>query len=269
MRSSSFYAHMSSMTNQMTRIDVILTSARRLRRIAVDDMAMQLGVSAHTVRRDINALCEQGKLRRLHGGAEYLDPDINLPYPVRSGLNLTAKQNIAAAAASCIPDDVTLFFSIGTTPALVATALSERKNLTVITCNLNVVAALSEAEGVRIILPGGELRLPDRDILSEDAIGLFENYRADFAIYGVAGIEEDGRLLDFHPEEVKIREAARANARSSLLVADVAKFGRRAACVGGRCADADRIIIDAMPGSDFEPMLTELKSKLVVTEGTD
>ena len=260
------HAQMSTMNDQVTRNDIIMASAKRLGRISVDELSAQMDVSAHTVRRDINALCEQGKLRRLHGGAEYIEPVSNLPYPVRSGLNLKEKQRIAQTVAQNIPDNVTLFFSIGTTPALVAAALVERKNLTVVTCNLNVAFALSAAENVRIFIPRGELRLPDRDILSEDAIALFESYRADYAIYGVAGIEADGSLLDFHPEEVRMREAARTNARSSILVADFAKFGRRAACIGGHLGDADQVVIDAMPDPIFASALADLGTKLVIAE---
>ena len=254
------------MNEQISRIDAILAEAKSQGRITVDEMVSALDVSAHTVRRDINALCEQGKLRRLHGGAEYVDELQNLPYPVRSGLNLQKKRLIASQVAQMIPDGVTLFFSIGTTPALVAGALAERSNLTVVTCNLNVAMALSSAPNARIILPRGEVRLPDYDILSHDAITLFQEYRADFAIYGVGGIDDDGSLLDFHPEEVKLREAARVNARQSILVADRSKFGRRAASIGGVLSDADQVVIDAMPESGFEGVIEAVSDKLTIVE---
>lgn len=248
----------------MNRQLMILEEAQSNGRVSVDTLAGVLDVSPHTIRRDIKALCEQGKLRRLHGGAEFIEDASNLPYSVRTSLNITAKKQVASRAAQLIPDNATLFFSIGTTPALVASALTGRTGLTVITNNLNVAMILSEAPDARIILAGGELRLPDRDILGEQALALFEGYRADYAIYGVGGIDADGSLLDFNESEVRIRQTMHINARRSILVADVTKFGRRAAAVGGALNDVDHLVTDVRPGPSFTPQLVMLKDRLIV-----
>lgn len=248
----------------MNRQAAILETAQARGRVMVDELADILRVSTHTVRRDINALCAQGKLRRLHGGAEFIEGSSNLPYSARTSLNVAAKQRIAAQVARLIPDGAVLFFSIGTTPAVVAAALAERESLTVITNNLNAAMALSEAPDARIIIPGGELRLPDRDVLGAQALDLFAGYRADFAIYGAAGIDGDGSLLDFHAPEVRIRQMARENARHSVFVADASKFGRRAPAVGGHLAEADHVVTDARPGAPFAALLDGLEGRLII-----
>ncbi|MCF3595763.1 DeoR/GlpR family DNA-binding transcription regulator [Rhodobacteraceae bacterium LMO-12] len=248
----------------MNRHRMILEHAQSKGRVSVDTLADALKVSPHTIRRDIKALCEQGKLRRFHGGAEFVEDASNLPYSVRTSLNIAAKRQVASRAAHLIPDRATLFFSIGTTPALVARALTGRTGLTVITNNLNVAMILSEASDVRIILPGGELRLPDSDILGEQALALVEGYRADYAIYGVGGIDADGSLLDFHEAEVRIRQTMHANAHQSVLVADATKFGRRAAAFGGNLADVSHFVTNARPADNFGPLLDVLDGRLIV-----
>ncbi|MCA1335867.1 DeoR/GlpR family DNA-binding transcription regulator [Pseudooceanicola marinus] len=248
----------------MDRKEQILQLARREGRVMVDGLAEAFGVSAHTIRRDINALCEEAKLRRLHGGAEYIEGQANLPYHARAVLNFDEKSAIAREVAQVIPDGATLFISIGTTPAIVAGALAEKQALTVITNNLNAALALSENPGNRIILPGGEMRLPDRDILGPEAVELFRTYRADFGIYGVGGIDHDGSLLDFNAAEVQMREQMRANSRRSILVADRTKFGRRAAAVGGQLDEAGMVVLDRAPGADWQPLLDAYPGKLVL-----
>ena len=248
----------------MDRKEQILQLARREGRVMVDGLAEAFGVSAHTIRRDINALCEEAKLRRLHGGAEYIEGQANLPYHARAVLNFDEKSAIAREVAKVIPDGATLFISIGTTPAIVAGALAEKQALTVITNNLNAALALSENPGNRIILPGGEMRLPDRDILGPEAVELFRTYRADFGIYGVGGIDHDGSLLDFNAAEVQMREQMRANSRRSILVADRTKFGRRAAAVGGQLDEAGMVVLDRAPGADWQPLLDGYPGKLVL-----
>lgn len=250
----------------MDRKAQILEAARRQGRVTVDGLAVLLRVSRHTIRRDLNTLCDEAKLRRLHGGAAYLEGQANIPYPARAVLNLDAKLAIGRAVAEIVPDGATVFLSIGTTPALVASALACRKHLTVITNNLDAAVALSESEGARIVIPGGELRLPDRDLLDADAIALFAAYRADFGIYGVGGIDSDGSLLDFHTAEVQARERIRENSRAAILVADRTKFGRRAAAVGGHLCQADHVVIDRLPDDAYRALLESLPGRFVLAD---
>ena len=225
----------------MNRQLVILEAAQNRGRVQVDELAQELGVSAHTIRRDINALCERSKLRRLHGGAEFIEATTNLPYGTRQILNLGAKQAIARKVAQMIPDGAALAVSIGTTPALVAAALCNHARLTVITNNLNVAMTLSAEPSNRVIIPGGEMRLPDCDLLGPKAQEMFAAYRADFGIYGVGGVDDDGSLLDFNEDEVALRQTIRMSARASILVLDHTKFGRHAPALGGHLRDAEHL----------------------------
>ena len=249
----------------MDRREHILEVARRDGRITVEALSAELGVSPHTIRRDINQLCEEAKLRRLHGGAEFIGDRINWPYGQRAVLHYEAKRRIAAAVAAEVPDNASVFISIGSTPALVAEALAAHDGLTVITNNMNAALALSVNMSNRIILPGGELRLPDLDFIDSTATRVFTSYRADFAIYGVGGVETDGSLLDFHEPEVRARELMRHNARQSILVADRSKFLRRATAVGGWIHDADLVVIASLPDPAYQPLLRDLRGRLIVS----
>lgn len=250
----------------MDRRTYILNTARRDKRVSVDALSAELRVSPHTIRRDLNRLCEESKLRRLHGGAEFIGDRINLPYGQRAVLNHDAKRAMAAALAEQIPDRATICLSIGTTLAFVAEALARHEALTVITNNLRAALALSSNTTHRIILPGGDLRLPDLDLIDAESSRLFSKYRADFAIYGVGGVDLDGSLLDFSEDEVRAREQMRRNARQSILIADRSKFGRRAAAVGGTLSEADLVVIDQRPGPEFLPLLGNFPGRLIVSQ---
>ncbi|TWI89414.1 DeoR family glycerol-3-phosphate regulon repressor [Roseibium hamelinense] len=79
---------------RMDRKGRILEIAQRDGRVAVEQLAGDLSVSAHTIRRDINALCQEAKLRRLHGGAEFIESSRNVAYEARAVLNYEAKKAI-------------------------------------------------------------------------------------------------------------------------------------------------------------------------------
>lgn len=250
------------------RQTAILSVAERQGRVTVEALAADMGVSPHTIRRDLKTLCAKGKLRRVHGGAERVDNGSNMPYAARSVLHLEAKRRIADAVADMVFDGASVFLSVGTTPAIIAHALARKDGLTVVTNNLNAAMALSENPTSRIILPGGELRLPDRDFIGPAALELFASYRADFGIFGVGGIDTDGSLLDFFESEVRARELIRQNNRVSILAADRSKFGRRIAAVGGSLHEADRIVLDRYPDDTHAGLLEPVCEKLTLADTT-
>ncbi|MFT4700188.1 MAG: DeoR family glycerol-3-phosphate regulon repressor [Yoonia sp.] len=235
--------------------------------VTVGSLAERFDVTMQTIRRDVDTLCEGDMLHRVHGRIELSEEFLNTPFDQRAGTNLLGKRAIGEAAASLIPDGASIFISIGSTPLSVAQALRRRKGLTVITNNLNAAMALSDELSNRIIIPAGELRLPDRDILGNEVLEFFGRYRAEFAVFGAAGVALDGGLLDFHSTEVRARQAIRANAQKSLLVIDQSKFGRQAPALGDNIADMDTIIMDQRPGPAFAQLLDQFENRLVMAEG--
>ena len=248
------------------RHDSILGLVHERGVMSVGALAEKLGVSMQTIRRDLDELCEGETLLRRHGRIELNEGQRNTPFDQRAATNPIGKQEIGEAAAELIPDGATLFISIGSTSLSVARALRRRTNLTVITNNLNAAMVLSDEMSNRIILPGGELRLPDRDILGEDVIAFFGRYRADFAVFGSAGVATDGSLLEFHAAEVRAREQIRENAQTSVLVLDATKFGRMAPAVGENIQDVDRVVLDHKPGGAFAPVVDGLGDRLLLAE---
>ncbi len=234
--------------------------------MSVGALAETLGVSMQTIRRDIDLLCEGDTLRRRHGRIELDAQHLNTPFDQRTATNPIGKQAIGEAAAELIPDGATIFISIGSTPLSVARALHRRTKLTVITNNLSAAMALSDETSNRIILPGGELRLPDRDILGDEVVEFFGRYRAEYGIFGVAGVEEDGSLLEFHTAEVSARQRIRENSQVSMLVLDHSKFGRLAPAAGENISDIDHIILDRPPKAAFTPLIEDISDRVILAE---
>ncbi|AXI53363.1 Glycerol-3-phosphate regulon repressor (plasmid) [Pseudoseohaeicola sp. NH-UV-7] len=248
------------------RHDSILGLVQERGVMSVGALAETLGVSMQTIRRDIDLLCEGDALRRRHGRIELDAQHLNTPFDQRTATNPMGKQAIGEAAAELIPDGATIFISIGSTPLSVARALRRRTKLTVITNNLSAAMALSDETSNRIILPGGELRLPDRDILGDEVGEFFGRYRAEFGIFGVAGVEEDGSLLEFHTAEVSARQRIRENSQVSVLVLDQSKFGRLAPAAGENIRDMDHIILDREPSAAFSSLIKDIGDRVILSE---
>src|SRR5215217_6538322 len=65
------------------RHEAILELARQHNRVTVDDLAGHFAVSVQTIRKDLNQLCDQRLLTRVHGGATLPSGVENLEYEAR------------------------------------------------------------------------------------------------------------------------------------------------------------------------------------------
>src|SRR5688572_21978526 len=101
----------------------ILELAKRAGRVAVDDLAGRYAVSVPTIRKDLNELCDQRLLARIHGGAVLSSGVENVGYDARRMIAADEKAAIGRAVADLIPDRASLFVNIGTTTEAVAHAL--------------------------------------------------------------------------------------------------------------------------------------------------
>lgn len=235
--------------------------------MSVEALAEQFTVTPQTIRRDVNALCDANLLRRRHGGAAKVDPTVNVSYDARRVAYAEAKRRIGDEVALIVPSRASVALGIGTTPEMVAQALAHHEDLTIVTNNMNAAMQLAANRSNRIFVPGGMLRLPDRDLLGPETEALFRAYRTDFGIFGVGGIEPDGSLVDFERAEVLARQAICQSCRQSILVVDRSKFGRPAPAQGGTLGDADIVVLDGAPEPALAALLEAADVEVRIADG--
>jgi DeoR family transcriptional regulator, glycerol-3-phosphate regulon repressor len=248
------------------RRERIVELVRRQGFVSIEALAQLFAVTPQTVRRDINALCDQAVLQRHHGGAALASSVENIAYPERQVLCVEEKRRIARLVAEHIPDHASLFINIGTTTEEIAKALLRHQGLRVITNNLNVAALLCGKPDFQVIVAGGVVRARDRGVIGEAAIDLIRQFRVDYGVIGISGIDLDGALLDFDYQEVRVAQAIIANSRQVYLAADHTKFGRNALVRLGPVADVDALFTDAMPPPMLRQHLEEAEVALFVAE---
>ena len=242
---------------QTQRHDAIIDLVRQQGYVSTEELVEHFAVSPQTIRRDLNDLAEQNKIHRHHGGAALPSSSVNAAYNDRKVMWSEAKARIAARVASQIPDGSTLFIDIGTTPEAVAHALLEHNDLRIVTNNLNVATTLMVKEDFRIILAGGELRSRDGGIIGEATLDFISQFRLDFGILGISGVDSDGSLLEFDYHEVRTKRAIIENSRHVMLVVDHSKFGRNAMVNMGSISMVDAVYTDVMPPAGVLKVITD------------
>jgi len=254
------------MLSQDSRQQQILELVRKRGFMSIEALAEHFSITPQTIRRDINQLCDRELLQRYHGGAGLPSSVENIAYQTRQVQALAEKRRIAEALARHIPDDASLFINIGTTTEEVARALLGHRGLRVITNNLHVASILSQNEGFEVIVAGGVVRSRDRGIVGETTIDFLGQFKVDFGIIGISGIDADGSLLDFDHREVRASRCIIANSRQVFLAADHSKFGRNAMVRLGSIAELDALFTDQVPPPAICDLLAAHDVRLHVAE---
>ncbi len=231
---------------------------------SIDELARAFAVTPQTVRRDINLLCQSGLLRRYHGGAGLPSTVENVAYNARRILNLEEKRRIAELVASHIPDQASLFITLGTTTEEAARALRDHNGLRIITNNINVAAMLRENPSCEVMITGGVVRTRDAGVTGEATIDFIRQFRVDYALMGISSIEWDGTLYEFDYREVRVLRAIMANSRKTFLLADHSKIGRNALVRLGNVSEVDALFTDRPPPESLRAALNEGAATLYV-----
>ncbi|MBB3227756.1 DeoR family glycerol-3-phosphate regulon repressor [Luteibacter sp. Sphag1AF] len=233
---------------------------------AVEDLAAHFDVAPQTIRRDLNLLADLGLIRRYHGGVKAPSSVENLAYTARQGLQQAEKRRLASLLASHIPDGASLFINIGTTNEDVARALLDHRGLRVITNNLNVAIMLSNNPTFEVIVAGGVVRGRDHGVTGEATIELVRQFKVDFGVIGISGIELDGTLLDFDYHEVRVAQAIIEHSRQVFLAADHSKIGRNAMVRLGNLGSISAWYTDRQPPAPLLSALIEAGTTLHIAD---
>ncbi|TAE29642.1 MAG: DeoR/GlpR transcriptional regulator [Cytophagales bacterium] len=165
----------------------ILEAIEQRGTVDVHELATLLDLSDMTIRRDLNALAEQGLIVRTHGGA--MLPRLAerpVSFTGKTAQHSEAKEAIAQLAAREIEEGDVLFMDCGSTVFALCPYI-RHKQITVITNSLPVVAELMTS-GVTLNLIGGEVNKDRQAVHGLTAESHIARYRADKAFIGVDGV---------------------------------------------------------------------------------
>ena len=123
----------------------LLEILRKQPGLRVPELAEALDISEGTVRNDLNALEDEGRLRRVHGGAVLNDQGQfqNNSFMRRYNQNVAAKLAIAREAAILVSDGDSVLLDASSTAYYLARELSGRNKLRVMTNGFEVARELS------------------------------------------------------------------------------------------------------------------------------
>jgi DeoR/GlpR family transcriptional regulator of sugar metabolism len=191
----------------------MLTSRRRtaifdlLRRdgqVVAKDVAEQLGLSEDTIRRDLREMAGDGLLKRVHGGAIPLSPDLP-DFSARKVVSSAEKVQLGARAAKLVRPGQAIFLDGGTTTAEIARQLPREFAFTVVTHSPTLAAELEHHPTAEVILIGGRLYKHSMVATGAVAMAAISQIRPDIFFLGVTAVHPARGVSTGDYEEAAIK----------------------------------------------------------------
>ena len=202
----------------------MLALIRQKQEVLVEELSEVFGISAMTVRRDLQVLEEQGKISRFHGGATV---DVRAVSAEEKDEVVNCRRMIARYAASLVKKGDRLLIN-GSNTAIALLDYLEGRPVSVFTNN-SLVCQHKYAADIDLQLSGGALRNSPHILTGDLAMRNLMDVRADKAFLGCTGISPDGEILCGIPSELAINETMIEHADAYYILADYTKIGKTSA----------------------------------------
>lgn len=223
--------------------------------MSVETLADAYEVSVETVRRDLARLSEQGRIRKVHGGAKPAQLHTEPSFSERMAEDIDEKQAIGRRLRAELRDGDTIFMDTGSATLIACDALLDMTELTVITNSILVAQKLGAQAGFTVFLLGGEFGIGNQQTLGVMVRRQIEQFYADRAVLTLSGIDRKAGITYADQKEAEIAHAMAQHSEQVTYLVTTSKFGRRAAFRTSGLSEIDEVLTMAPPP---EPLAAEL-----------
>ncbi|CDZ65354.1 Transcriptional regulator, DeoR family [Neorhizobium galegae bv. orientalis] len=205
------------------RKSLILDILRREGQVVAKRAAEEFSLSEDTIRRDLREMAAEGLLRRVHGGAMPISPDLP-DLSARRAVSSDVKQRLGRAAADMVKPGQTIFLDGGTSTAEIARALPRDFAFTVVTHSPTIAAELEHHPTVEVILIGGRLYKHSMVATGAAAMAQIALMRPDIFFLGVTAVHPARGLSTGDFEEAAIKRHIAACSAETITLVTVEKL---------------------------------------------
>ncbi|WEV61044.1 DeoR/GlpR family DNA-binding transcription regulator [Streptococcaceae bacterium ESL0729] len=208
------------------RKKVILSELSSRGSVTIEYLCGLTGASVSTLRRDLTGLERQGKLVRVHGGAEPIKSlSGEASISEKTVKNVQKKEMIADMALTHLSDGDVIFLDAGSTTGMMIEGLQRfNGSLTIVTNSVTHASKLIK-DHITIYILGGFIKNLTDAVIGSDAVQQMEQFNFTKAFLGANAIGDE-YISTPDMEEANIKQAALKRAQETYVLADRSKFNK-------------------------------------------
>lgn len=222
--------------------------------VSMEDLCKEFDISMNTVRLDVAGLVKKGSIKKVYGGVCSNRQNSLVPFEERKMKNSEQKKEVCRAAAELVKDGDIIYVDSGTTTMYLPDYLGERKNITLLTNNLNVIMHAVAHENIQVICLPGILERKTNSFVSAETGQILERYNIKKAFFAATGITESGDVTNSSSLEYEIKKEAMKNSEHRYLLLDSSKFGKSALLTYAHISDMEQVIADGRINAEMKSL---------------
>ncbi|WP_238882263.1 DeoR/GlpR family DNA-binding transcription regulator [Clostridium sp. YIM B02551] len=232
------------------RLNAILSILEEQGKVYVKDLSVRFNMSEPMIRKDLQRLEKEGKLKRTYGGA-ILERKKAESTSIETRLvrNTDKKHIIAKKALNEINDLDMIFLDISSINYLMAKLIAEEnKRITVVTNMVEISTLFNENTNTELICIGGRYNKHLGGVVGSAASLDISRYRVDKAFIGSCGVNVlDNSISNFDLEEGNTKKAIIKASKETFIVMENTKFIFDGSYKFAILDDINNIITDELP----------------------
>lgn len=234
--------------------------------VSMEELCREFQISMNTVRLDVAQLVSKGSVRKVYGGVCSNRQNSLVPFEERKMKNSEKKRAICKAAAALVEDGDIIYIDSGTTTMYLVDYLENRKNITILTHNLNAIVRAVPYPDLQIICLPGTLDRRTNSFVAADTGRVLERYNIKKAFLAAAGVAPNGDVTNSSPMEFEIKRAAIESSSHVYLMLDSSKIGKTSLLTFASIGDMERVIVDSEAEKEFVGLCTQHNVALELVE---
>lgn len=237
--------------------------------VSLENIAQEFNISTNTVRRDILELLSRNNIKKVYGGVAVNTPLSPLPYITRTNDHMKSKDAIGRLAATFVEDQDTIYLDSGSTTPNIVKYLKDRKNITVITNNLMVMAECALYQNITLITLGGVYDSQMASFMGSIPLEALSRFSIRTVFLSATGVSICAGLTNSTYMEAEMKRAISKAGERCILVANEEKFGRAAAVKFYSFNDLYAIVTDRPPAQTYLETIEKFGIQLLCPDESD
>lgn len=241
------------------RKQIIVEIVNTNEKTTVAELCDRFSVSPATIRNDLRDLEDAGLLKRTHGGAISKKRATFEPNAYQKEVErMQQKRAIARMAAAYVNEGDSIAIDTGTTAFEFSKQLTDFKNLTVVTNDLQIASYLERNAHAEIIMAGGEIRRNFHCTAGKRAVDSIKDLNVDRSFIAANGLSIKKGLTTPNSDNAYFKKELVTMGSEVVLLADSSKMDKTSFVRFAGVGDVDVLITDDEADPEYLATLREL-----------
>lgn len=241
-------------------------------KVQTNDLVKRFGVSSETIRRYLEELEAENRLKRVYGGAVKMTLAYEeLSHLKREVLRVDEKKRIGRAAAALVEDYDVIVIDDGSTSLQMIPYLLYKKNLTIITNSISGLNMIMDYQNKDmfsgdVFFIGGKIDPRHYRISGSLAEKFMENFYANKAFISIDGISPEQGVTSFDSSRALLVQTMMVKSEQSIIVTDSSKFGVNRLYKIAELSSVQTVISEESFPEEWSEQIGKLQMKWIVAE---